>query len=273
MENTVDKLLEWPQRQSDMILDAWVMRDVEELIEICDLSLVDLGMSIEGPQAAYLNGRLPNSVLMAIPYGRLERSAAVQWIRMRNYIGQKHGVWIRPNGPNSSFRSYAAQIYFWNLYRSGRGNTAAYPGTSNHGWGRAVDVLTPQMAQMILAYGHLFGWSHAEGARVGEWWHFTYVGGAVAPPKRKPDPLRFLTKQERFTVTRIAYHRRIMAHEAKSGRGPRWKSNQHWASYYKGQIKKQMAAITKAHKKDPNWAHKHRGVRYQILRKAYNNTL
>lgn len=246
---------------------------VEELMAICELSWVDLGMSIEGPQAAYLNGRLPDSALAAIPGGRLERSAALQWNRMRDYIGKRHGVWIRPTGPNSSFRTYAAQVYFWNLYVTGRGNVAAHPGTSNHGWGKAVDVATPLMASYILRYGHLFGWSHAEGARVGEWWHFTYVGGAVAPPKPKPSPLRFLTKNEQFNVNRLAYHRREMAKEAKTGRGPRYEKNRHWANYYKTQIKKQMAAIIAAHKKNKDWSVYHRGIRYQILLKAYNNKL
>lgn len=250
-----------------------VLRDVEELMEICDLSMVDIGMTIEGPQAAYLNGRLPDSALLAIPGGRLERSAAVQWNKMRAYIGQRHGVWIRPLGPNSSFRSYAAQLYFWNLYRSGRGNTAAYPGTSNHGWGKAVDVASTTMAYYIRLYGHLFGWSHVEGARVGEWWHFTYVGGAVTPPKPapKPNPLRFLTKDERFAVQRLAYHRRQMAIQARTGRGPKYRENLKWARYYKNKVHKLMGAIWKAHLSQPNWAINHRGIRYQILLKAYNN--
>lgn len=50
---------------------------------------------------------------------------------------------------NSAFRSYARQVYFWNCYqckvqgRSGccnNGNLAARPGTSNHGWGLALDL-------------------------------------------------------------------------------------------------------------------------------------
>jgi len=213
MGKILDDILVYEMRRHDRVLEAWIMRDVEELMQICDMSLVDLGMTLEGPQMAYLNGRLPDNVLAPIPGGRLERSAAIQWNKMRAYIGQRHGVWIAPAGPNSSFRSYAAQVYFWNLYISGRGNVAARPGTSNHGWGRAVDVATPTMAYYIRKYMHLFGWSHDEGARVGEWWHFTYVGGAVKP-EPKPDPLRVLTQKERFNVQRLQYHRRLMAKEA-----------------------------------------------------------
>lgn len=38
------------------------------------------------------------------------------------------------------YRPYADQLRLWNLYQSGKGNLAAYPGTSDHGRGRAGDV-------------------------------------------------------------------------------------------------------------------------------------
>jgi hypothetical protein len=131
------------------------------------------------------NGRLSRGSLSSIPGGQLEHNAAAAWNDMRQYIGSRTGVWIRPLGGASSYRSYAQQSYFWNLYKSGRGNVAAVPGTSNNGWGRAVDVASPAMARAISRVMGRFGWSHAEGARVGEWWHYTYVGGAYKP-KTKP---------------------------------------------------------------------------------------
>lgn len=136
----------------------------------------EIGCALEGPQAAS-NGHLPASSLKAIPGGQLSHAAALRWLAMRQYIGLKHGVWIAPLGPNSSYRPYSRQQYYWHLYQTGQGNVAAYPGTSNHGWGNAVDVATTTMAYYISKYGSKFGWSHAEGARVGEWWHYTYVGG------------------------------------------------------------------------------------------------
>lgn len=92
-------------------------------------------------------------------------------------------VAIKPAGPRSSYRTYRWQQYFYDLWRSGRGNRAAYPGTSNHGLGRAVDVLTTVMAAAIRSIGGKFGWSWDEGQRAGEWWHFRYVGGF-----RRPNP-------------------------------------------------------------------------------------
>jgi hypothetical protein len=220
---------------------------------------------------ALTNGRLPNNVLLAIPGGRLEHSAAIQWNRMRAYIGQRHGIWITPIGPNASYRTYAAQEYFWHLYIIGRGNVAAHPGTSNHGWGKAVDVATTTMAYYVRKYGAQFGWSHAEGARVGEWWHFTYVGGTVAPPAPKPSPLRFLTDREKYVVNRLNYHRQQMLKQAKTGKGPKYQQNLKWARWYKKQIKQLIDVILAAHKLNPNWAVNHRGVRYQILRRVYNS--
>lgn len=132
----------------------------------------------------YANGRFPDSALAAIPGGRLEREAAASWNAMHDYILKRSGVSIRPLGPNSSYRTYSKQVEYWNNYQRG-GNVAARPGTSNHGWGKAVDVATQQMAALIRQHGPKFGWSWDEGRRAGEWWHFRYVGGYVAP-KRDP---------------------------------------------------------------------------------------
>ena len=69
------------------------------------------------------NGNLPSSMLTVIPPGRLERNAAAAW----NAGPGKAGCKLL--GPNSGYRSYAMQSYYYSLYRSGRGNLAAVPGT------------------------------------------------------------------------------------------------------------------------------------------------
>jgi LAS superfamily LD-carboxypeptidase LdcB len=86
------------------------------------------------------NGKLSSSELSAIPSGRLRKDAADAWNAMHAEIKKKTGIDIRPSGARSSYRTYSEQQYFWNLYQSGKGNLAASPGTSNHGWGLAVDV-------------------------------------------------------------------------------------------------------------------------------------
>lgn len=172
---------------------------------------------------------------------------------MRAEIIRLGGPAIRPLGANSSYRLYAVQLRFWNLYRSGRGNVAAYPGTSNHGWGKAVDVATQQMAAWIRRVGPRFGWSHAEGARVGEWWHFTYVGGYVP---RKPDPLRFLTAHERRIVREYRRLRAIKRPTAAQVR--RRKACWRW-------LRDQRKRIWRAAEKS-GWNRAHRRRRYALLR-------
>jgi peptidoglycan hydrolase-like protein with peptidoglycan-binding domain len=97
----------------------------------------------------------------------------------------------------TAYRNGNIQLDLWNLFVAGRGAVAARPihtaggwvFTSNHGLGRAVDLAQPNMATWVLRHGGPFGWSHIEGQRVGEWWHYIYVGGF-----HRPDPgtsLRF----------------------------------------------------------------------------------
>lgn len=128
------------------------------------------------------NGRLTAKELAPIASGQLASGgAAGAWNTMRLFIWQAWRIDIRPGGPRSSYRDFRWQTYFWNLYKAGRGNPAAYPGTSNHGWGNAVDVMTMAMANKIRQVGGKFGWSWDEGRRVGEWWHFRYIGGFSRP--------------------------------------------------------------------------------------------
>ena len=109
------------------------------------------------------NGRLPDSELAAIPGGRLRKDAADAWLAMRVYIGKSKGVWICPTSFRTAYRPYADQEYFWNLYRNKGGALAARPGTSNHGWGIAVDLPTPAMQAAVREHGHEFGGASGAG--------------------------------------------------------------------------------------------------------------
>lgn len=131
---------------------------------------------------AYENGKLPDSALAPIPGGRLANDgAAASW----NAGPAKAG--LKPLGPNSSYRPYSVQQYYYSLYLAGTGNLAAYPGTSNHGWGHAVDLALLWMREWIIDHGHAYGWYWGEAAS--EWWHVTYdgswAGKAVWKPLRK----------------------------------------------------------------------------------------
>lgn len=129
------------------------------------------------------NGKLTNSELKSIGHGghRLNPKAADAFLEMEkaaNEDGIKFNV-------TDSYRTLSIQnaIFDWNHYNStgkkrkkGTINTAAaYPGTSNHGWGKAIDVFPTSAQTWIKSNGEKFGWSWAEGRSVGEPWHFTYI--------------------------------------------------------------------------------------------------
>ena len=109
------------------------------------------------------NGRFANQDLAAIPGGRLAKEAAANWLALRAEGGKRLGIWIAPLGSRSSYRTFAEQQHFWNLFQAGKGNSAARPGTSNHGWGNAVDLADPpSMRRVIDRLGAPYGWHWGE---------------------------------------------------------------------------------------------------------------
>ena len=127
------------------------------------------------------NGRFADSDLIAIPEGRLVREAAANWLALRAEGSKKLGILITPAGPVSSYRTYEAQVGFWNTYQRAGSPVAARPGTSNHGWGKAVDLKDPpSMRKVIDQFGAPYGWHWGEAPS--EPWHVTYRGGGKADP-------------------------------------------------------------------------------------------
>ena len=55
------------------------------------------------------------------------------------------------------------------------GPEAAPPGTSEHGFGRAVDLATPEMRRAVDLIGGRFGWAKTEAPT--EWRHVNYAPG------------------------------------------------------------------------------------------------
>lgn len=124
---------------------------------------------------AYRNGQFPASALRSIGNGLyLAQAAALAWLALNAASHRRYGVGIRAR---TAYRNLALQWYFWRLYISGRGNLAAYPGTSNHGWGIAVDLYSTGDRSRLNAIGAPFGWSKAWSDAPGEWWHIRYRSG------------------------------------------------------------------------------------------------
>ena len=218
------------------------------------------------------NGRLPNSDLADIPGGRLRKDAAVAWLAMRAHIGKRNGIWICPTSTRTAYRPYADQEYFWKLYQSGKGALAARPGTSNHGWGIAVDLPSPAMQAAVRESGHHFGWGIRGGQlnsdAPSEAWHAMWHPGTYPmvkqnTPKPKPHPYHALTDGEREWRNVLIKERRI----ARRNGGWKQVDKSHFerALEAKRQLRQQMRDIAAAAEKG-GWKDNQRRTRYDYLK-------
>ena len=130
----------------------------------------------------YPNGLIPPSAMcdLGLPGHRLRCDAAAAYRAMAAAFAADRGESLCIT---DSYRTYASQL---RLYGE-KPALAAVPGTSNHGWGLAVDLCggierfgTPQYAWLVANAGR-FGWLHPEWADPGngreEPWHWEYAGG------------------------------------------------------------------------------------------------
>ncbi len=130
----------------------------------------------------------------------------------------------KPLTASEGMRSIEMQRYYYDRYINRRAGwtVAAVPGTSNHGWGLAVDLAGPLTSAgtaehaWTAAHAPLFGWEWT-GRGFGEPWHFDYSGAGVTAEQRAdylrrggatPEPVRVLKRADIDTgrVVRIAGH-------------------------------------------------------------------
>jgi lysozyme len=152
-------------------------------------------LAVAPPAGAFPNGRARAGDLghIFIPANTayLSKPAAAAWNTMR-LCAIADGIDLYPASSAwqpaaTAYRTLGEQQTLWARYRAGSGALAAYPGTSNHGLGHAVDLATPAMRTWVDGHGGKYGWRKTEA--FSEWWHVNYVGGF-----RRPDPgssLRF----------------------------------------------------------------------------------
>ena len=153
-----------------------------------------------GTGAPGRNGRLDDSELTRTKAGyKLLTEAAIKFDEMYD-AAKVAGHTLDLVG---GYRTFARQneIFDWDLYvdtggslndtrpvagatraKSGSngGTAAAFPGTSNHGLGIAVDIARNGDAGDLAIYwvmqnGYNYGWSWYEGYAIDEHWHFTYT--------------------------------------------------------------------------------------------------
>ena len=134
------------------------------------------------PSEGYANGFMPDIALCGLwqaPGERLRQDAAVAFNRMSRYYSATTGA---PLCVTDSYRSYSRQVA---IYRR-TPELAAAPGTSEHGWGRAVDLcggvqrFGSDAYLWMQANAGAFGffhpeWAEPEGSNP-EPWHWEYSG-------------------------------------------------------------------------------------------------
>lgn len=149
------------------------------------------------------NGRLPRSSLAPITKAAngqqayLRKDAAAAFMAMNAESVAKFGVTLRVASARVAYRTIAEQQYFYDLYRSGRGALAAVPGTSNHGWGLAVDLANPRVMRPIIdRIGAKYGWAKKWSDAPTEDWHLKWKPGKYAAVKKPVTGRNALTDNE-----------------------------------------------------------------------------
>lgn len=153
------------------------------------------------------NGKLSGKVLAKIDDGQLHKLAADAWHAMK-VAAHADNIDLEPTSKWDLYRPYDRQESLFlarytdkpngsKVTRQWRGKTwylkpgvapAGVPGTSNHGWGLAVDVsgASGKRLQWLLKYAEKFGfsWEVKDGANA-EAWHIRYFPGDVVPSRVK----------------------------------------------------------------------------------------
>jgi LAS superfamily LD-carboxypeptidase LdcB len=120
--------------------------------------------------ARYGNGKVPADALTSIGKGHRMWTPAARQFEQLSAAAARDGVTI---GITDSYRTYESQVDLAErkgLYKNG--GLAAVPGTSDHGWGRSLDLKLDSTA---------LAWMRENGAAFGfkedtprESWHWTY---------------------------------------------------------------------------------------------------
>jgi hypothetical protein len=149
-----------------------------------------LGAAVARPEATckgastagFANGQIPVDVLCPLwgTSGQVLRADAAASF---NALSRKYAETFRaPICVTDSYRDYASQV----AVRAAKPTLAAVPGTSNHGWGVALDLCdgvqvfgSPQH-EWLRQHAMAYGWFHPSWAQAGgskpEPWHWEYAG-------------------------------------------------------------------------------------------------
>lgn len=135
------------------------------------------------PERKFINGQIPAAQLCRLPFAgghRLRADAALRLIRLNEVYRGRFGDDLCLT---DSYRSLASQY----SVAARKPGLAARPGTSEHGWGLAIDVCGGAdrpgdvRHDWLLRNAPKFGWENPPWARPGggrtEPWHWEFVEG------------------------------------------------------------------------------------------------
>lgn len=156
---------------------------------------------------ASTSGLLNTASLVSVGGGQALRfDAAASWLAVVAEVRAEFGVTLRLT---DSYRPYAVQVKIFNerydpawtgrgpfgdvrwwggiRYVRMRGASAAVPGTSNHGWGVAVDITALSgfngiTYTYVAAVAPAHGWNNNAGRKIAEPWHWEYVAADNTHP-------------------------------------------------------------------------------------------
>jgi hypothetical protein len=176
------------------------------------------------------NGRIPLDELSIIDYpgvvaysypGALARvymrpDAARDLLAWLKAFRSHFGTYLRVN---EGYRNLDGQNYWWDYYGHNP-DLAAVPGTSNHGWGAAIDFVQGDMTSANLAWLRSTCASYGFAVYANENWHFNYTKAysPVTPvtPEVEPDDdgMRVIAAPNRTTaVIGPGYYRKLPTDE------------------------------------------------------------
>ncbi|TGJ96041.1 hypothetical protein DLJ96_09685, partial [Actinotalea fermentans ATCC 43279 = JCM 9966 = DSM 3133] len=140
----------------------------------------------------YANGQLPDSVLCPLAFapGQSLRCDAAEQLEALAAEYQK--AFGKPLRITDSYRSYEDQV----AVKAAKPFLAAVPGTSQHGWGLAIDVGSPVSTGASAEYRWMrlhapdYGWDNPTWARPDgrkpEPWHFEFYAAGAMPDRYTP---------------------------------------------------------------------------------------
>ncbi|WP_435299239.1 D-alanyl-D-alanine carboxypeptidase family protein [Timonella sp. A28] len=146
-------------------------------------------IKLAGSTSGYSNGQLPTSAMSELKgasghYAR--KDAALLFNEMNKAFKAKFGRNIKLT---DSYRSYGSQV----ATKAAKGWLAATPGTSNHGWGLALDLSGAEATwgtaerNWLVKNGSKYGWISPDWAQTSkpEPWHWEFAGAEVSAIAKK----------------------------------------------------------------------------------------